>query len=136
MALVAQIKRLGKHSVIYGLGGLIQRIVAVLLLPLYTRYLDPSDYGAIEALVALTAVIFALLRAGIQSSFFRFYFDAEDERGARDGRPHVVLVHDGNGDRSRSSSARSSRSRSRTGSSARPSTPTSSAPRSSASGPR
>ena len=80
MALVQQIKRLGKHSVIYGVGGLIQRIVAVLLLPLYTRYLNPSDYGAIEALVALSAVIFALLRAGIQSSFFRFYFDAADDR--------------------------------------------------------
>jgi O-antigen/teichoic acid export membrane protein len=80
VSLVAQIKRLSKHSVIYGFAPLIQRIVAVLLLPLYTRYLDPSDYGAIEALVALTAVIFALLRAGIQSSFFRFYFQAEDDR--------------------------------------------------------
>ena len=79
LGLVQQIKRLGKHSAIYGLGGLIQRVVAVLLLPLYTRYLTPSDYGAIEALVALSAIIFALLRAGIQSSFFRFYFDAEDE---------------------------------------------------------
>jgi O-antigen/teichoic acid export membrane protein len=75
-----QIKRLGKHSAIYGVGGLIQRIVAVLLLPLYTRYLSPSDYGAIEVLVALTAVVFALLRAGIQSSFFRFYFNAESDR--------------------------------------------------------
>jgi len=81
VALAQQIKRLGKHSLIYGVGGLIQRIVAVLLLPLYTRYLSPSDYGAIEALVALSAVIFALLRAGIQSSFFRFYFQAADERG-------------------------------------------------------
>jgi O-antigen/teichoic acid export membrane protein len=81
LSLAAQIQRLGKHSLIYGLGGLIQRIVAVLLLPLYTRYLSPSDYGAIEALVALTAVIFALLRAGIQSSFFRFYFNAQDDRG-------------------------------------------------------
>ena len=81
MGLAEQIQRLGKHSVIYGLGGLIQRIVAVLLLPLYTRYLSPEDYGAIEALVALSAVLFALLRAGIQSSFFRFYFQADDERG-------------------------------------------------------
>ena len=80
-SLAAQIQRLGKHSVIYGLGGLIQRIVAVLLLPVLTRYLTPSDYGAIEVLVALTAVIFALLRAGIQSSFFRFYFAAPDDRG-------------------------------------------------------
>jgi O-antigen/teichoic acid export membrane protein len=80
VGLLDQIKRLGKHSAIYGFGGLIQRVVAVLLLPVYTRYLSPSDYGAIEALVALSAVIFALLRAGIQSSFFRFYFDAEGER--------------------------------------------------------
>ena len=80
MSLAAQIQRLGKHSVIYGLGGLTQRIVAVLLLPLYTRHLSPADYGEIEALVALSAVVFALLRAGIQSSFFRFYFQAEDER--------------------------------------------------------
>jgi O-antigen/teichoic acid export membrane protein len=79
MGLVQEIKRLGKHSAIYGVGGLIQRLVAVLLLPLYTRYLSPSDYGAIEALVALSAIIFALLRAGIQSSFFRFYFRAETD---------------------------------------------------------
>jgi len=78
--LAEQIKRLAKHSAIYGLGGLIQRILAILLLPLYTRYLSPSDYGAIEALVALSAVILALLRAAISNSFFRFYFDADDER--------------------------------------------------------
>jgi O-antigen/teichoic acid export membrane protein len=79
VAVAAQIKRLGKHSAIYGLGGLVQRIVAVLLLPLYTRYLSPSDYGAIEALVALSAIIITLLRAAIQNSFFRFYFDSETE---------------------------------------------------------
>ena len=53
MALGGQLKRLGKHSAIYGLGGLVSRILAVLLLPLYTHYLSPSDYGQIETLVAL-----------------------------------------------------------------------------------
>ena len=38
----AQLRRLGKHSAIYGLGGLVSRILAVLLLPLYTSYLTPS----------------------------------------------------------------------------------------------
>ena len=47
-------KRLAKHSAIYGLGGLVSRFVALLLLPLYTRYLTPADYGAVETLVALT----------------------------------------------------------------------------------
>ncbi len=41
MALAAcRCRRLGKHSAIYGLGGLVSRMIAVFLLPLYTRYLD------------------------------------------------------------------------------------------------
>ena len=73
-----QLKRLGKHSVIYGLGGLVSRILAVLLLPLYTRYLTPSDYGKVETLIALTTVLGILLAMGITSAFFRFYFDSPD----------------------------------------------------------
>src|SRR5213593_796861 len=73
-----QLKRLGKHSVIYGLGGLVSRILAVLLLPLYTRYLSPSDYGKVETLIALTTVLGILLAMGITSAFFRFYFDSTD----------------------------------------------------------
>src|SRR5438270_6469452 len=78
MALGGQIKRLAKHSAIYGLGGIVSRILAVLLLPLYTRYLTPRDYGAIESLVALSAVLVTILRAGISSAFFRFYFDSSE----------------------------------------------------------
>ena len=74
-----QMKRLVKHSAIYGLGGVLSRILAVLLLPLYTRYLSPRDYGAIETLVALVVVLMSVLRAGIASAFFRFYFDSDDE---------------------------------------------------------
>jgi O-antigen/teichoic acid export membrane protein len=73
-----QLKRLGKHSVIYGLGGLVSRILAVLLLPLYTRYLSPSDYGKVETLIAFTTVLGILLAMGITSAFFRFYFDSTD----------------------------------------------------------
>ena len=38
----AQLRRLGRHSAIYGIGGLVSRVIAVLLLPLYTRYLTPD----------------------------------------------------------------------------------------------
>ncbi len=79
MALGRQIGRLAKHSAIYGVGGIVSRVLAVLLLPLYTRYLTPADYGAVETLVALTAVLVTVLRLGISSAFFRFYFDSEEE---------------------------------------------------------
>ena len=77
-ALGTQLKRLGKHSVIYGLGGLVSRVLAVLLLPLYTRYLSKGDYGEVETLIAAMAVLTILLRFGISNAFFRFYFDTPD----------------------------------------------------------
>jgi O-antigen/teichoic acid export membrane protein len=83
MALSGQLKRLGKHSAIYGLGGLVSRVLAVFLLPLYTRYLSTSDYGQIETLIALVTVLTIMLQFGISSAFFRFYFDAEDADGRR-----------------------------------------------------
>jgi O-antigen/teichoic acid export membrane protein/glycosyltransferase involved in cell wall biosynthesis len=81
-----QITRLGKQSAIYGLGGLVSRILAVVLLPLYTSYLSTDDYGKIETLVAATAVLAIVLKLGFSSAFFRFYFDAKDD----DGRTRVV----------------------------------------------
>jgi O-antigen/teichoic acid export membrane protein len=74
----AQLRRLARHSAIYGLGGLVSRILAVLLLPLYTSYLTTTDYGRVETLVALTAILVTLLRAGISTAFFRFYFDSTE----------------------------------------------------------
>ena len=79
--LAGQITRLAKHSAIYGLGGIVSRVLALFLLPLYTRYLTPADYGAIETLLALSAVLVTILRLGISSAFFRFYFDAPDDAG-------------------------------------------------------
>ena len=97
-ALGGQLKRLGKHSAIYGLGGLVSRILAVFLLPLYTRYLSPSDYGEVETLDRphhrardpapardLERVLPLLLRLA-------------RSRGPPARPPHLVLVHHGDGD--------------------------------------
>src|SRR6266704_6365975 len=79
--MIERLKELLRHSAVYGLGSIVARIVGVLLLPLYTRYLSPSDYGLIETLIALSAVLTALVAQGMKSAFFRFYFDsAEPER--------------------------------------------------------
>jgi O-antigen/teichoic acid export membrane protein len=74
-----ELKRLGRHSAIYGLGGLVSRILATLLLPLYTHYLPPNSYGQVETITAATAVLAIVLQLGISSAFFRFYFDAKEQ---------------------------------------------------------
>jgi O-antigen/teichoic acid export membrane protein len=78
MSLAAQMKRLGRHSAVYGLGGIVSRVLAVFLLPLYTRYLDTEDLGAVGLVVAFSAVLVTILRLGISSAFFRYYFDSTD----------------------------------------------------------
>ncbi len=77
--MIERLKELARHSAVYGLGSIIARILGVLLLPLYTRYLTPGDYGLIETLVALSAVLAALVAQGMKSAFFRFYFDSPEE---------------------------------------------------------
>src|SRR5579864_3954769 len=78
MPLGHELKRLARHSAIYGIGGLVSRILAVVLLPLFTHYLPPSSYGRVEIVTAATAVLAIVLQMGIGSAFFLFYFDTPD----------------------------------------------------------
>src|SRR3954469_15287229 len=71
-------RRLARHSAVYGIGGLVSRLLATLLLPLYTSYLSTVAFGRVEIVTAATAVLAIVLQMGISSAFFRFYFDTKD----------------------------------------------------------
>lgn len=74
----SEIKFLSRHSAIFGIGNFMNRIVSFLLLPVYTRFLTPTDYG-IKELVALTVdVTGILLSMSISAAVMRFYFDYDD----------------------------------------------------------
>jgi O-antigen/teichoic acid export membrane protein len=73
-----QIGRLAKQSLVYGVGGIISRFVAIFLLRVYTHYVGPSSYGVLALLLAAEAAMVILLRAGIQNAYFRFYYLTDD----------------------------------------------------------
>lgn len=74
----ALLRSLGKHFFIYGLGSVANYLVGFFLLPLYTHYLTPADYGTLE-LIELTVYIAGMfMGAGLVNSVLRFYFDTED----------------------------------------------------------
>lgn len=52
-----QLGRLAKNSLIYGVGQVLNRFISFLLLPVFTSYLTPTDYGVISI---LGLVVFAL----------------------------------------------------------------------------
>ena len=66
-----------KHSSIYAVGQILTRLASVLLLPLYTHCLTPSDYG-VTAILDLTAAILSLMiGSGMVTAVTRFHFDSE-----------------------------------------------------------
>ncbi len=80
--LAKESKLLAKHSTIYAVGGFLQRITAFLLLPLYTRYLTPFDYGVQELIALSTDVVALIVATGVATALLRVYFgyDAEKDR--------------------------------------------------------
>ena len=43
-------RRLGKNTLVYGAASIANRVVSVVMLPFYTRYLSPTEYGLLAAL--------------------------------------------------------------------------------------
>lgn len=68
-----------KHSGIYGLGQILSRVASLVLLPLYTRFLTPADYGCIAVLDLTNTVLGILIGAGIAQAVNRFHFDTSSE---------------------------------------------------------
>ena len=69
-----------KHSVVYGVGQVLSRMASVLLLPLYTSYLRPADYGCIAILDLFVGIMAIVVAAGMVPAINRYHFEATDER--------------------------------------------------------
>ena len=74
-----EIKFLLTHSSIYGLGTVVSQLVAFLLLPVYTRYLTPTDYGVLETIGVSSGIIGLVVTVGIARALSRFYYESEKE---------------------------------------------------------
>ena len=70
---------LSKHSIIYGLGVAASRLIGFFLLPLYTRYLTPSDYGMLETFGVTHSILNIIFIMGFGSALFMSYFHYENE---------------------------------------------------------
>ncbi len=81
--MLASLKRLTKHSAVYGLGHIITRVVNFLLLPLYTNYLPIGDFGATQVVYSFIAVMTVLYTVGIDSAFLRYFIMSEDPEKRR-----------------------------------------------------
>ena len=80
-----------KHTSIYSFGRLASKAIGFLLIPLYTRYLTPEDYGIVEMLTMFIAISGIVIQGGITAAIFKFYNECKT-RKERNDLVYSVLV--------------------------------------------
>ena len=61
------------------LGMIIPKIISFILVPIFSRYLSPSEYGTFYALNTLSMIFTILFTLSMQKAIPRLYFDYKDE---------------------------------------------------------
>jgi O-antigen/teichoic acid export membrane protein len=66
---------LGKESLVYGLSTVGARLLNFILLPFYTHYLAPAEYGAVAAVFSYIAFLNIVYHYGMDQAYMRHYAD-------------------------------------------------------------
>ena len=69
-----------KGTSIYTLGSVLIKASGFLLIPVYTRYLTPDDYGVMSIVAVIVAILTAVLSMGMFQAQTRFYYDFNEDR--------------------------------------------------------
>ena len=78
-----KLRRLGGQSGLYLIGDALSKSLALLLLPLYLRYLQPSDYGILAIGTTLTILLAIVLGLALQGAIQRIYFEMSSDHERR-----------------------------------------------------
>lgn len=75
------LRRLASTGAAYTAASIISKLIAVALLPLYTRFLSPADYGAAEVMFAAVVAVSIVIRLGVIEALLRFYYKTDEHPG-------------------------------------------------------
>lgn len=92
-AIFGEIRSILRHSMVYGLGSLTSKAIGFLMIPIYTRYLSPSDYGVIELLDLIVAIAGLILYDLIIEAVFRFYYQYQTPKERLTVVSTALLTH-------------------------------------------
>lgn len=88
-----QFKRLLNQIIVYGLGDTINKLAAILLVPLFTRYLSPAEYGVAGLLIVANSLLIGFCDLGMSSGLLRYFKEEdEDKRHKLVNTAQIVLV--------------------------------------------
>ncbi len=76
---VQKLKGFSKDALLYGVGDALGRLIALVLLPIFSRIFIPADYAIIDILSVSYAFVLLVSRFGVPSGMQRFYYRFEGE---------------------------------------------------------
>jgi len=76
----AEMSGLVKNISTYSLGSILNKSIQFLLLPIYTRWLAPADYGQLELIYMILVLLNITNGLLIQNGYARIYFDYEEAK--------------------------------------------------------
>lgn len=74
----AKIKFL-KDSAIYTIGNILPKALYFFMIPIYTSYLDPKEYGIVNTVLSLGSIFSMTYILGLDGAITRFYYEYKDE---------------------------------------------------------
>jgi len=82
MSIAGSIKRLVKHSAVYGLGHILNRSIGFILLPLYTNLFSTGAFGIAGLMMTYLTILTLLYAYGLDAGFMRHYVlaNSSDQR--------------------------------------------------------
>lgn len=73
------LRRLASTGAAYTAASILSKLIAVALLPLYTRYLSSDDFGAAQLLFTLVVAASIVIRLGVIEALLRFYYKTDED---------------------------------------------------------
>lgn len=73
-----QIKKIFSHTLIYGAGNILNRFLGFLLLPVYTHYFTPEQFGVFSLIYALWFFTVVFYLYGMETAFQKFFLEATE----------------------------------------------------------
>lgn len=68
-----------KNTIYYSIGEILPRVISFIMLPIYTRYLSPVDYGIISYTQTIIVFLYVLGAFSLNSYVLRYYFIHSEE---------------------------------------------------------
>jgi len=74
-----EVLSIGKHSSVYFIGQALSRAVGFFMIPIYTRFIAPTNYGAMEIIEILAGIVSMIITMGVADGMSRFYYAEKDQ---------------------------------------------------------